>query len=236
MGALPEQQHGSVSLGAIGLGSSNDFHKPLRPDGVIEGIPCTIDFSSARPRDVAMLEVGRNGATERRFFLINASAGLTAEANRFFNGQDALLAFLKRTSTNAAILYAAFRTMATYRDRRLIIEPEGGQRTEASVTNLAIVKNPHVSGGLRFPGEASYDSGLLQLHLAGELGLGGRLRLFRALASGRAPTGRTIHSWQSREVTIRSQSPFGLEFDGEVINTDHVRFSVLPRHLRVCTC
>lgn len=236
MTALTDDQRRSISLGAIGLGSSNDFHKPLSRDRVVSGIPLRMDFSSARPRDVVRLDLGRDGSTEKRFFLVNASVGLTAEANRFFNNPNALLAFLKRTSTDVAILYAAFRTMATYHNRRLTIESDEEARREAKVTNLAILKSPHVSGGLKFPGEASYDSGLLQFHLAGDLHFGGRLRLFQDLAAGRAPKGRTMLFWQSGSGALRSDKPFVVEFDGEVVTTDSVRFSVLPRHLQVCTC
>jgi diacylglycerol kinase (ATP) len=236
MTSIPAHQRRSVMLGAVGLGSSNDFHKPLSPGRTMRGIPWKMDFSSARPRDVVKLEYTGNGSTERRYFMVNASAGVTAEANRFFNDPDPFLALLKRRSTRTAIHYAAFRTMTTYRSRRLTIISGEEEQRDVIVTNLAILKSPHVSGGLKFPGEPSYDSGLLQFHLAGELPFGGRLRLFQALAAGHVPKGRAMQFWQSREATLSSDRPFALEFDGEVINTNKVRFSVLPRHLRVCTC
>jgi diacylglycerol kinase (ATP) len=236
MTALTEYQRSSVSLGAIGLGSSNDFHKPLSPDRTISGVPWKTDFSSTRPRDVVNLEFGKDGSTEQRYFLINASVGLTAEANRFFNSPNSLLSIMKRTSTSVAIFYAAFNTMATYRSRRLTIESDGERWTEPNMTNLAILKSLHVSGSLKFPGDASYDSGLLRFHIAGDLQFGGRLRLFQDLATGREPKGRSMSSWQSGGATLSSDRPFALEFDGEVITTDKVHISILPRHLQVCTC
>jgi len=195
-----------------------------------------MDFPSARYRDVGVLTCTSCGTTERHFFLINASAGVTAEANRFFNSPDRLLAQLKRLSTNAAILYAACKTMATYRNMPLVIKTGDGCGMEHELTNLAIVKNPHVSGGLRFPGNARYDSGLLEFHLAGGLRTIGRLRLFVCLTMGRPPGGPHMRSWESPAATLSARSPMTVEFDGEVIRTDHVRLSVLPRHLRVCTC
>jgi diacylglycerol kinase (ATP) len=236
MTSLTDNQRGSVSIGAVGLGSSNDFHKPLSPDRLISGIPCTMDFSSARPRDVGVLTYPSHGTSERRYFLINASAGLTAEANRFFNSPDRILALLKRISTGAAILYAAFTTMATYQNRCLTIETNGGLRRELELTNLAILKNPNVSGGLKFPGEPRYDSGTLEFHLAGSLRTIGRIRLFTCLAAGRPARGPNMRSWESPAATLSATRPIAVEFDGEVIMTEQVRLSILPRHLQVCTC
>lgn len=236
MTGLTEAQRRSVALGAIGLGSSNDFHKPLAPDRIIAGIPFKMDFTSIRPRDLVILECERDGVNDGHFFLVNASVGLTAAANRFFNGPGRLLHVMKRMSSAAAILHAAFRTMVMYRNIRITIATDPHGARDASVTNLAILKSPHVSGGLRFPGEASYDSGLMRFYLATDLELGGRFGLFRDLAAGRAPSGTTISTWDSPRGTIRSDRPFDFEFDGEVTSTKCVHLSVLPRHLQVCTC
>lgn len=233
---LTDEQRASIAIGAIGLGSSNDFHKPFSKNRLIAGIPCTMDFRSARLRDVVKLEIGRNGSMETKHFLVNASAGLTAEGNWFFNHPDHGLAVLKRKWTGGAILYATFRSMMTCRNHRLTIESGSLPPRVAGVTNLAMLKNPHVSGGLKFPGLASYDSGLLDIHLASNLGWSGRVRLFQALASGRAMKRTLDQCWQSHELTLSSDTPFALEFDGEVIRTDRVRVTVLPRHLRVCAC
>jgi hypothetical protein len=91
----------NVTVGALGLGSSNDFHKPYTH--TIHGFPARIDFDRARPRDAGCLSFD----SCRRFFLVNASAGVTANANAFFNGPDTGLRLLKSVSTAAAISYAA---------------------------------------------------------------------------------------------------------------------------------
>jgi diacylglycerol kinase family enzyme len=236
MTSLAEPERASVRMGAIGLGSSNDFHKPFRPDGMVQGVPCTMECASARPRDVVRLRIGPDGSAETRYFLINASAGLTAEGNRLFNDPDPLLATLKRTRTSAAIFYAVFRTMVMYRNRSLTIESPGSPRRASEVTNLAIFKNPHVSGTLKFPGKACYDSGALEFRLAEDLGLAGRVRLFRALQAGQVPADGSCLAWSSPEATLRSEQPFAFEFDGEVTATREVQIRVLPGQLQVCTC
>ncbi|UCC11279.1 MAG: acylglycerol kinase family protein, partial [candidate division WOR-3 bacterium] len=75
-----------VTIGAVGLGSSNDFHKPFGEDAFIKGVPVKIDFKNAFPRDVIRIRYrNATGHPDTRYCLINASAGLTAEANAFFN-------------------------------------------------------------------------------------------------------------------------------------------------------
>ncbi len=70
-----------VKFGAIGLGSSNDFHKPLRIDQQIEGIPCKLDFSATIRRDIGLLtyETGE-GDLRTQYWVVNASLGVTAAA------------------------------------------------------------------------------------------------------------------------------------------------------------
>ena len=80
---------GRLTFGAIGLGSSNDFHKPATD--TVEDCPCKLDFAHARLRDVGMLTAEVNGTRVYRYFISNASIGATADANREFNEPDRLL-------------------------------------------------------------------------------------------------------------------------------------------------
>ena len=61
-----------VAIGAVGLGSSNDFHKPFRPEAFINGIAARIDFRSAFRCDVIRIDYRDIGGCWRtRFCLIN---------------------------------------------------------------------------------------------------------------------------------------------------------------------
>ncbi len=119
--ALKPERETGLAVGAIALGSSNDFHKPVQPWQCTGGISCKIDFSAATPRDVVHVSYSGKGGEACRFFLINASAGLTAEANAFFNNTDRLLGWLKQRYTDPAILYAAIRTILRYRNEEMTL-------------------------------------------------------------------------------------------------------------------
>ncbi len=195
-----------AALGAIGLGSSNDFHKPYWKEDLVAGVPMKIDFTRARPRDVGSFTFG--SPERRRYFLVNASAGVTAEANDLFNNPGRLLAFQKRHATSAAIYYAALKTILTYRNRSLTIGSSGGETFRTSLTNLGILKSPYFSGSLSYGGSASYDDGLLKLYLCKDLNTVELIRLLRALSTknGRRPA-IYIRTWSSPEITLEARLP-----------------------------
>lgn len=225
-----------VTLGAVGLGSSNDFHKPT-PGGAEVSIKS--DPSLARPRDLcraSYLTVG--GDWKTRHFLVSAALGVTARANALFNQGDGLLRLLKARWTSGAILYAAVRTILSSRrgvEANIWIHGRGEVLFhQTRISNLSLLKTPHLSGGLRFDTPAAVDDGLLCVNLCHDMG---RLRLLRTLAAlsrGRFFGRPGCLHWSARRVTVEPAVPVALELDGEVDMCRRVTFEVLPGQLRVC--
>jgi diacylglycerol kinase (ATP) len=222
-------------LGAVGLGSSNDFHKPFSPDNALEGIPSLLDFLHPRPRDIGRVSFNRNETAYTRYFLINASIGITAEGNALFNTPDRILAFLKRKNTPLAILYAALRALSLHRNSQFTIDSPGLGPTVLNLTNLGICKNPHFSGSLRYDVPVHYQDGNFQIFTAEEMGLVERVGLLRSLSRGRFRGLRHTRSWQTRDMVVSAGAPFPLELDGEIYITDRAEFTVLKQSLRVCS-
>ena len=50
-----------IQIGAIGLGSSNDFHKPMYSSRLINGIPCKVDFTNTEERDIGCITYVHDG-------------------------------------------------------------------------------------------------------------------------------------------------------------------------------
>lgn len=76
-----------LTLGAIGLGSSNDFHKPFNPASMLQGIPLRLDETRSRPCDVIQVRCLQDGRMEQKFGIINASIGIAARANARYNAR-----------------------------------------------------------------------------------------------------------------------------------------------------
>jgi diacylglycerol kinase family enzyme len=222
-----------ISLGAVGLGSSNDFHKPVHTR--IKGAPCRIDFDAARPHDVGILSYRDPDGTEwSQPWIVNASIGTTAEANYLFNNPDRFLNRLKGASTASAIAYAAAKAALTYRPREMEITLDGFLSSNGHVHNLGIVKNPHFGGSLRYDSPYEPASGRLFVHRLSAVSLPRLAAAMAGLMRGKFMGKRDTKSWEASEVTVRNGGPFAVELDGEIIMARVASFALLPRALRIC--
>lgn len=223
-----------LKLGAIGLGSSNDFHKPFNKNDNVNGIYCKINFKNTRIHDLCKVSYeDENGSLKSRFFLLNSGIGITAEANLLFNKPDRILRFLKRRNTNTAIIYAALKTIFTYRNRKVKINAGNGERY-ILLTNLGIIKSPHFSGNFCYDSEYEPGNGKYNVHLCECMSFFRILltlyRLVRKRFSGYPGTS----SCMTNEITIESDKTLAVEFDGEVIETKKVVYSIIPKAINIC--
>ncbi|MGD8867884.1 MAG: diacylglycerol kinase family protein [Gemmatimonadales bacterium] len=225
----------NIRLGAIGLGSSNDFHKPLTPDHRIEGVPIKLDFDSTIRHDVCLLTYrDADDCVRSRPWLINASVGTTAEANRFFNDPSRTLRRLKRIPT-LAIAYAALRTIFRFRGHDMTVTLDEQETVRGRINNLGIVKNPHFTGVLAYDSPYVPGDGYVHVHLLRNLGVVRLLVGLARLARGKFGGRLNARSWRVARLRIESERPFAVEGDGEVIVARRAHFSVLPGLLQVCT-
>jgi len=220
-----------LKLGAIGLGSSNDFHKPALNK---EAIPFRINFNNAQPRDVPFISFKNEDKEITKYFLINASLGITADANYFFNNPGYILKYLKKINTNLAIICSALHTIIGYQNTPVKINCREKGRLSCFLTNLGVVKNPHFSGNLSYHGSANYNNGKFNIHLCYNMNLWEIIFLFLTLNFHRFNRIKKKVSWKTPAIEISSAKPFNVEFDGEVVHTNRVKFDILPEYLRVC--
>lgn len=223
-----------IRLGAVGLGSSNDFHKPFLKAQFMDGVPCKVDFRNAYLRDVGCLTFGENGHRIQRYFLANASIGVTAEANRFFNHPTATLEFLKGVSTGTAILYAAVQTILMYRNFECTIQVGQNERLTTLLTNLAVMKSPHVSGSFLYDTPVAPNDGAFAINLSEYMSKLELLHLLYSLSRGRFMHLHHTQSWSQPSITISCAKPIAVEYDGEIVTARSAEFTVLQKHIQVC--
>jgi diacylglycerol kinase (ATP) len=241
--ALVETLGTRRTLGAIGLGSSNDFHKPVR--SCFGGVPCRMDAAHSRTSDVGRLVIrDPAGGQVVRYWLVNASVGVTADANLRFNRASGVLARLKQVSTGAAIGYAALATVLRDRGRELAATVDGrapyanGTGRSDSVRrfrNLAFVKNPNFSGCLRYDSPFEPLSGAFHFHAVTDVPLLRLLLILAGLARGRFAGRAGTVSLEATAAVVSAREPFAVEFDGEVMEAVSIEVSVIPQGLEVCS-
>lgn len=224
-----------VRVGAIGLGSSNDFHKPILRSRGVADIPLKLNFAGAVRHDVGLVRYRDEAGTARcRSWIVNASIGTTAEANRFFNAPDPTLSFLKRHLPGWAIVYAALRTIVRFRGSAMTMVIDGGHVVRARVKNLGVVKNPHFTGALRYDSPYEPNSGRFHVHLLDEMSLLRVARVLSGLLRGKSGGYDGARSWRARELCVESDATFAVEGDGEVVMAKRAEFSLLPGAIQVC--
>ena len=222
-------------LGGVGLGSSNDFHKPFRAEDYIAGMPVRVDRGRAVASDVIRVEyAGLDEVKHVRHCLLNASIGITAEANAFFNSRTRFIKLLQRVSVNLAITWTAVRGVLAFRDVPVALSVDAGPRQQLPITNLGVLKRHHFAGSLSYDTPVAPDSGTVAVNYCYDLNLFERLTTLAALGKGRFRGRNKTVSVEAREVRIRSEQEFALELDGETVRAKTADFTVVPRAIGVC--
>ncbi len=225
----------SVTLGAVGLGSSNDFHKPFNSDSLIAGVPVRVDCGNARASDVIRADLADDeGRTSTRFAVINASIGITAEANAAFNEPSALVRAARKLSVNAAIVASVIETIATYRDVECRLTIDGADVGSLLVSSLGIIKNPHFAGSFCYDTPVEPDDGKLGINLCERLTRFQVLATLAALSRKRFSGRPKTRTWIGERLLVEGGRGFALETDGEVTRARRAEFTVIPRVLRCC--
>ena len=230
---LKPEELRQIKIGAVGIGSSNDFHKPFATKNLYKNIPYKINFSEAITRDVGGLEFEKDGKSFKKYFLINASIGITSEGNNFFNNPDFILQYLKKINTQFAITYAVIKNILTYKNFDTTIGGDNGSFT-ANISNMGILKSAFFTGKLRYQSDPLPDNGLFDVHLYESLSKVKLLKLFYNLSKGRPDNSLNKKFWRTDRIKISSETEFAVEFDGEVITTKCAEFSVIPELIKVC--
>jgi diacylglycerol kinase (ATP) len=232
---LDDKQRRRVIIGAIGLGSSNDFHKPASEEHRLNGkVFFKLDSRNAVAHNIGQVDyVDEKGTRQRKFFMINCSLGVIAQANYFFNSGNRLLNWLKPRFVQGAIYYAAMKTIVSARNIPAKIAIADSIHS-TDVTTLSIVINPHVSGNFSYDLDVNPQSHFFGVALCERMGIAERLKTLFFLAQSKFQGLPKTRSWKVKSLEIQPASLSALELDGEVCLARDIEIQLLQGYLRVC--
>jgi diacylglycerol kinase (ATP) len=229
-----EEERSFLHFGAINLGSSNDFHKPME---LTQNFSMKISPDSLK-QDLGLCEMSTINSHSKRFFVINSGIGLTASGNHFFN-TNPIVKKLKPVSFALANLYTLFNIITKpflqHFDISLIDDKNIKLTYSQFFSNIGVLKNTHVSGSMKFDTLVTKDNGLLDFVTTPAINTLPLIRLLSNLHLGKFLNNKDVLYHQAKEVQITSETPFALELDGEVFpNIVSARYSVQPKQLNIC--
>jgi diacylglycerol kinase family enzyme len=221
-----------LCVGGIGLGSSNDFHKPYNT--FIKKAPVKINWDNCRLSDIGKITYEDiNGDLHTRYFIINASMGITAEANYRFNHPKPVLKFLKRNWVDAAIFYAAVKTIFLYRNFQAELLIDSKMAESITLSNLSVIKNPNISGSFKYEQHITVNDNFLGLNYCDGMNKRELLSTLINLMKGKFKPNSKRKTYKITNLKVVFNKPKPVEADGEVFVAKQCRFSVVPSAIYV---
>jgi len=223
-GAVP---HG-LRLGYIGLGSSNDLLRTL-------GLSKSADLLGREVQmDVCRLTyTSFEGRPESRHFLLNSSIGVVSKAVALFNRPTRIRRALRRINADFAVLCAGLSAIVAPPRFRCDIQVDTEEPVHAEVSNLAIVKSPHVGGGMDYGTPSALDDGRFCLLGFKPMTAVEMTRLLPKMYDGTIARHRKAWTRFATQVKITASNAPPIEADGELLGVPPVTYEIFPRALRI---
>ncbi len=229
LNALAHRPELKMTFGSISVGTGSDWSRslgvPREPEKAIEW------FASAQPTDcdLGRLEYSddRNpGRSVSRVFLNIASAGISGEVDARVNRAS------RRTSST--FLRATLATLLKYRPQRVAIACDGEEFYSGPCYLLAVANGRCFGRGMWVAPQALIDDGLFDVVLAEGMPRRRILLALRTIFSGEHIKRKDVHHTRAATVLVHSaDGPMALDLDGEEGCGQDLRFTVLPRALRI---
>jgi len=224
-----------AALGMIPLGSSNDIPREFGVERLEKAVAV---LKEGRTRDVDLGLVKSQGRT-LGYFLGQANIGLGA----FVNRRVARRAERRRRIIRSQSLAGFWAVREAIRSGEVPIRLEiaGSGTTIAGPFTAAVFSNIRFwATGKAIAPEARTDDGLLDLCLIGSHSLSGLAKIFRLARKGRHGRSPLIRFLRSPSFRLRSEIPFEIQADGEILGTSDGRtkfgeleIEVIPRALKL---
>jgi diacylglycerol kinase family enzyme len=227
----PPMGEGGPILGAIPVGSGNDYVKMLRVSRTDpRAAALALLDGEARSVDLGLLEgaAARGGKARAEIFLNNLGLAFAGAANARIDSTRGLPGWL-------AYLVGAGIEFAFYETRLSEVEVDGRVVYKGRPTIVHVNLGRYCGGGVLVTPDAELDDGAFDVFIMGELTRLECLLRWRAVTSGAARTMEDIAILRGRTVAVRGPAGELLHADGEVrrFAGAEVRARVLPRALRV---
>ena len=228
-----------AALAIIPAGTGDDFARGLagRREAVEKWVEALVRYyhdgkiSATRPIDVI---AGSANDGAHQFICLNvATIGLGAEVAGRVAAQGLLM---QRLPGEARFVAAACGSLARWRERRVSVAFEGGERVECTSNLIAVANGIYAGGGMKFAPAALLDDGQMDVLMACGITRAAILRELPRIRRGdhlTNPNVRTKRATRVRVETLTPEDALPIEADGNVRGHTPAEFRIIPGSLRV---
>jgi len=181
--------------------------------------------------DVGVVSCRSQGHQVERFFVNEASTGLSAE---IVDSWRTLPTQSGRSANLPLRTLAGLRAAASHQNR--VVKLRVGDNTESTcVCSVFIANGRYCADKMLIAPHASLDDGFLDVIIAADVSKAELLRMRPSLYDGTHLRHAKMSEKKVTEITVEAEEPLLVEADGDVIGQTPASFRILPRALNVLT-
>lgn len=218
------------TIGALGLGSSNDFIKPVKRR--IGKVPVRLGYQETTIEDLGLVKIHKpGGIITSKLFLLNAGLGVIAQANHQYNNADKITSYLKKRATSLSILFTAIKTILNFQNIGLDLT-YGETVKKINVSNLSITLTPYISGKFHYK-KTKAGKGYFDMFICHGMNKIKLLITLIALLKGKFKESENRTIEKISRLVIVSSVVIPLETDGEIYEGNKFEFKVLKNVIQI---
>lgn len=219
-----------ITLGVIPAGSGNDWVRMYNIPADYTTCAQIIASGHTKRQDICRVDVFESMVPQTRYLMNGCGIGLDAAICRECNS-------MKERGKEGKFIYvqAAARSFFKMRSSMFRIEVDGKLYFQGKALSVALANGVYSGGGMIQAPDAVMDDGLVNVTVIGNMTKPEILVRFKELFTGRIYDIPDISHTTGKHVKIDildGEQP--IEVDGEVIGTNPLELTVLPKALNVC--
>lgn len=216
-----------VMLGMISIGTGNDWARMFNIPSDYAAAVKTIKEQKTFIQDAGLVNYRKNGTEWKRYFINIAGLGFGAKVVERSNKMKA-----KGKSGPMLYFYNIFVSLLRYRSQAATIEIDGTPY-DRKVFSLNVGIGKYNGGGMMQVPHAIADDGLYSITLIKKMGKLNIIANIKKLYDGSIDKHRKVETYMAKSVEINGAEHLRIETDGETLGHGPVRFSIIPRSVRV---
>ncbi len=228
-GILHSTRSGNTILGIVGVGTAHAFALSL---GIGEDYDNTLSLLTAQETaliDVGVVQCWSQGQSMKRFFVNEASIGLSAE---IVDAWKYLPTRFGHSLNLALRTVAGYKSLATHRNQKLSLRV-GNEVESIYCCGVVVANGRYLADGMQIAPRASLGDGLLDVVIFGDVTKSELLKIRPTLYNGSHVRHAKIREKQTTTITIESDEQLLVEADGSILGEGPASFWVIPSALTV---